>query len=220
MLKPFCLTIKNWCKDTHILLKSLYLIFGSYYLYRRFLFNSFNDLFIRSIRQDFFQMLENPLIRLFGSTVALASLFAIEIFGSVEQRPTPAIFVIVLVTRIDEIFGHDVSRHFQSGEITVKLASHSLARKTAGCPKFPCNETAGRLKCTENGSFYRFFIRARKLASSVVAEVRPPFLANESCFLVEELSVYTRHFLNNLSFDFVELAHARQSSSKLGFALA
>ena len=26
--------IKNWCKDTHILLKSLYLVFGRYYLYR------------------------------------------------------------------------------------------------------------------------------------------------------------------------------------------
>ena len=74
MLKPFCLTFKNWCKDTHILLKSLYLVFGSYYLYRRFLSNSFNDLFIRSIRQDFFQMLENPLIRFLGSAVALASL--------------------------------------------------------------------------------------------------------------------------------------------------
>ena len=74
ILKPFCLTIKNWCKDTHILLKSLYLVFGSYYLYRRFLSNSFNDLFIRSIRQDFFQMLENPLIRFLGSAVALASL--------------------------------------------------------------------------------------------------------------------------------------------------
>ena len=74
MLKPFCLTIKNWCKDTHIFLKSLYLVFGSYYLYRRFLSNSFNDLFIRSIRQDFFQMLENPLIRFLGSAVALASL--------------------------------------------------------------------------------------------------------------------------------------------------
>ena len=87
-------------------------------------------------------MLENPLIRFQGSSVALASLPAIEIFGSIEQRPTPAIFVIVLVTRVDEIFGHDVSRHFQSGEITVKLASHSLARETAGSSKFPCNETA------------------------------------------------------------------------------
>ena len=78
-------------------------------------------------------MLENPLIRFLGSAIALASLPAIEIFGSIEQRPTPAIFVIVLVTRIDEILGHDVSRHFQSGEITVKLASHSLAGETAGC---------------------------------------------------------------------------------------
>ena len=86
--------------------------------------------------------------------------------------------MIVLVARIDEILGHNVSRHFQSGEITVKLAS------------------------------------------SVVTEVRPPFLADESCFLVKELSVHTWHFLHNLAFDFVELAHARQSSSKLGFALA
>ena len=147
-------------------------------------------------------MLENPLIRFLGSAVALASLPAIEIFGSGEQRPSPAIFMIVLVTRIDEILGHDVSCHFQSGEITIKLASHSLARETAGCPKFPCNETAGRLKCTENGSFYRFFIRARKLASSVVSEVRPPFLADESCFLVEELSVHTRHFLHDLALPF------------------
>ena len=112
-------------------------------------------------------MLENLLVRFQGSAVALASLPAIEIFGSIEQRPTPAIFVIVLVTRIDEILGHDVSRHFQSGEITVKLASYSLdlrsssflqgrveasftllllrasvARETAGSSKFPCNETA------------------------------------------------------------------------------
>ena len=87
-------------------------------------------------------MFENPLIRFQGSSVALASLPAIEIFGSVEQRPSPAIFMIVLVTRIDEILGHDVSRHFQSGEITVKLASHSLAGETAGCPKFSRDETA------------------------------------------------------------------------------
>ena len=99
-------------------------------------------------------MFENPLIRLFGNAIALANLPAIEIFGSIQQRPSPAIFVIVLVTRIDEILGHDVSRHFQSGEITVKLASHSLARETAGCPKFSRDETAGRLKRAENGSFY------------------------------------------------------------------
>ena len=99
-------------------------------------------------------MLENSLIRFLGSAVALASLPAIEIFGSIEQRPSPAIFVIVLVTRIDEILGHDVSRHFQSGEITVKLASHSLAGETAGCPKFSRDETASRLKRAENGSFY------------------------------------------------------------------
>ena len=127
---------------------------------------------------------------------------------------------IVLVARIDEILGHNVSRHFQSGEITVKLASHSLARETAGCPKFSRDETACRLKRAENGSFYRFFIRTGVFASSVVAEVRPPFLADESCFLVKELSVHTRHFLNDFALDFVELAHARQSSSKLGFALA
>ena len=190
-------------------------------------------------------MLENPLVRFQGSAVALASLPAIEIFGSIEQRPSPAIFMIVLVARVDEILGHDVSRHFQSGEITVKLASHSLDlrsssflqgrveasftllllrasvfRETAGCPKFSCGETAGRLKRAENGSFYRVIIWARELASSVVTEVRPPFLADESCFLVKELSVHTWHFLNNFAFDFVELAHARQSSSKLGFALA
>ena len=147
-------------------------------------------------------MLENPLIRFLGRAVALARLPAIEVFGSVEQRPTPTIFMIVLVARIDEILGHDVSCHFQTGEITVKLASHSLARETAGCPKFSRDETASRLKRAENGSFYRFFIRARKLASSVVAEVRPPFLADESRFLVEELSVHTRHFLHNLALPF------------------
>ena len=147
-------------------------------------------------------MLENPLIRFQGSSVALANLPDIEIFGSVEQRPSPAIFMIVLVTRIDEILGHDVSRHFQSGEITVKLASHSLAGETAGCPKFSCDETTGRLKRAENGSFYRIFIRAGVFASSVVAEVRPPFLADESCFLIKELSVHTRHFLHNLALPF------------------
>ena len=147
-------------------------------------------------------MFENPLIRFQGSSVALASLPAIEIFGSVEQRPSPAILVIVLVTRIDEILGHDVSRHFKSGEITIKLASHSLSCKTAGCPKFSRDETASRLKRAENGSFYRFFIWAKVLASSVVAEVRPPFLADESSLLVKELSVQTRHFLHNLALPF------------------
>ena len=106
-------------------------------------------------------MLENLLVRFQGSAVALASLPAIEIFGSIEQRPSPAIFMVMLVTRVDEILDHDISRHFQPGEITVKLASHSLdlrsssflqgrvessftllllrasvAGKTAGCPKF------------------------------------------------------------------------------------
>ena len=33
ILNLFYLMIKNWCKDTHILLKSLYLVFGRYYLY-------------------------------------------------------------------------------------------------------------------------------------------------------------------------------------------
>ena len=165
-------------------------------------------------------MFENPLIRLFGNTVALANLPAIEIFGSIEQRPSPAIFMVMLVMRVDEILGYDVSCHFQSSEITVKLASHSLSGETASSPKFSRDETAGRLKRAENGSFYRVIIWARELASSVVTEVRPPFLADESCFLVEELSVHTWHFLHNLAFDFVELAHARQSSSKLGFALA
>ena len=147
-------------------------------------------------------MLENPLVRFQGSAIALASLPAIEIFGSIEQRPSPAIFMIVLVARVDEILGHDVSRHFQSGEITVKLASHSLAGETAGCPKFSRDETAGRLKRAENGSFYRVIIWARELASSVVTEVRPPFLADESCFLVKELSVHTWHFLHNLALPF------------------
>ena len=86
--------------------------------------------------------LKNPLIRFLGTAVALASLPAIEIFGSIEQRPTPAIFMIVLVARIDEILGYDVSCHIQSGEITVKLPSHSLARETAGCPKIARDETA------------------------------------------------------------------------------
>ena len=54
----------------------------------------------------------------------------------------------------------------------------------------------------ENGSFYRIIIRTRVLASSVVAEVRPPFLADESCFLVEELSVHTWHFLHNFALPF------------------
>ena len=144
-------------------------------------------------------MLKNPLIRLLGCAIALASFPAIELFGSIEQRPSPAIFMIVLVARIDEILGHDVSRHFQSSEITVKLASHSLSGETAGSPKFSCDETASRLKGAENGSFYRVIIWAGVLASSVVAEVRPPFLADESCFLIEELSVHTRHFLHNLA---------------------
>ena len=87
-------------------------------------------------------MLENPLARFLESAVALASLPAIEIFGSIEQRPSPAIFMIVFVARVDEILGYDVSCHFQSGEITVKLASHSLTRETAGCPKFSRDETA------------------------------------------------------------------------------
>ena len=87
-------------------------------------------------------MLENPLLRLFGSSVALANLPAIEIFGSIEQRPSPAVFMIVLVARVDEILGHDIGCHFQSGEITVKLASHTLSRETAGSPKFSCDETA------------------------------------------------------------------------------
>ena len=87
-------------------------------------------------------MLENPQIRVQGSAIALANLPAIEIFWSIEQRPSPAIFMVMLVTRVDEILGYDVSRHFQSGEITVKLASHSLSRETAGSPKFSRDETA------------------------------------------------------------------------------
>ena len=103
-------------------------------------------------------MLENPLIRLFGSSVALASLPAIEIFGSIEQRPTPTIFMIVFVARVDEILGHDVSRHFQSGEITVKLASHSLASEAAGSPKRTSAVNSSSFCMACHYSFTLFFV--------------------------------------------------------------
>ena len=56
--------------------------------------NQFNDLFIRSIRQDFFQMFENPLIRFLGSSVALASLPSIEIFGSIIHDSIHVLLVL------------------------------------------------------------------------------------------------------------------------------
>ena len=66
-------------------------------------------MFIRGIRQDFFQMLEIPLIRLFGSSVALASLPAIELFGSIELRPVPTAFRESCISAIlcHDVFGRE-----------------------------------------------------------------------------------------------------------------
>ena len=148
ILKPFCLTIKNWCKDTHILLKSLYLVFGSYYLYRRFLSNSFNDLFIRSIRQDFFQKLENPLIRFLGSAVALASLLGatgnhpayaplLKAMGAADERDD--VFASVCYCPITDLDHADMAYEWLYGNTesrkSLSASKQALSQKLAA--QFP-----------------------------------------------------------------------------------
>ena len=69
----------------------------------------------------------------FGGAKTQACLTTVKLLRGGEQRPTPAVFLTMLVGRIDKVFGHDIAAHLQTGDEAVELAAHLRACKATGC---------------------------------------------------------------------------------------
>ena len=97
----------------------------------------------------------------------------------------------MLVTRIDEILGDDAASHLQTGDAVVEAAAHLRPGKPTGGTQLASNEAPLFLKCQQDGLFDRPFLRCRKLAAPVVAEIRPPVAAYKPCLAGEEFAIDT-----------------------------
>ena len=79
---------------------------------------------------------------LLGRMLAQAGLSSVQLFRGSEQRPSPAIFASVPVSRIDEVLGNDAAGHLQTGDICIEAAAHVGSREAAGGTQFAGNQTA------------------------------------------------------------------------------
>ena len=145
---------------------------------------------------------EQPFKRFFRSALTLAGLFSVELFGRGEQRPAPAVFVAVLVYRIDEVLSDDAAGRLQSGHITVETAAHLRPCETTGGTKFSGNKTSMLLQSQQDGFFDTARLGGRVLAAAVVAEVGPPLTADEARLARKELAIDTVTFGHNGTFPF------------------
>ena len=156
------------------------------------------NLFLRSIGQDFLELIDNSLERFLWRTFTLTGLFPIQLLRSVQQRPAPAVFPVVLVARIDEVLRHDVRRHFQTGDVAVELRAHPFAVEAASRPQLAGDEAAACPQRVKDCALDGICVSVGELAASVVAEVRPPIPTYEARLLVEELTVHAGHLGHNL----------------------
>ena len=128
-------------------------------------------------------------VGLFRLTLASAGLAAIECLGRGEQRPSPTVFLSVLVGGIDKVLRHNAALHLQSCDIAVELTAHSWTVETACRPQLTGNETAMFLERKQDGFLYRPFFWHRIFVVPIVIEVGPPLTADKPGLLVEELTV-------------------------------
>ena len=147
-------------------------------------------------------MSEESLKRVFGCARTLADGFSVEVFGGRQQRPSPAVFAVVLVVRIDEIFGNDVASHLQTGDVAVELAAHLCACEATEVAKFSCDEAAIVAQGGEDGIFNCAFFGSGAFAAAVVVEVCPPFFSNKARFLIEKLAIDAVAFGHDSAFPF------------------
>mgnify|MGYP007069903741 CR=1 FL=1 len=77
-----------------------------------------------------------------GRATTLAGLAAHQPLGRGQQRPSPAIFAIVLVHRVDEVLGDDATGHLQTGDVSIEATAHLRTREAAGSTQLARNHTA------------------------------------------------------------------------------
>lgn len=91
------------------------------------------------------------------------------------------------VAWIDKILRYDVAGHLQPRDIGIETAPHLRSRETAGSPQFPGNLVSLNFQYVENRFFDAPFFRIGEEAPPVVAEIGPPFAADERGFSLENL---------------------------------
>ena len=79
---------------------------------------------------------------LLRGAVTAAGIAAQQLFGRGEERPSPAVFAVVLVDGIDKVFGDDAAGHLQAGDVAIKLTAHLWSCKAAGCTEFTGDQTS------------------------------------------------------------------------------
>ena len=147
-------------------------------------------------------MVKQPFKRFFWRAWALAGIFSIKLFGRGEQRPAPAVFVAVLVSRIDEVLGDDATGRLQTGDIAVETATHLRPCETACSTKLSGNETAMLLQSQQDGLLDAARLWGGVLAAAIVAEVGPPLAADEARLARKELAVDAAAFGHDGAFPF------------------
>lgn len=100
---------------------------------------------VGGLRQHLVQVVEHFRERLLGSAWATACLAAVELLGRGEQRPSPAILMIVPVARIHEILGHNEALHLQARDVGIEAAAHLRTGETACCTQLASDEAAKRM---------------------------------------------------------------------------
>lgn len=109
----------------------------------------------------------------------------------------------MLVVRIDKVFRHDVASVFEARNESVEASAHvRWLCQSASRPEFAGDEAAVFLQRFQYHSLDAVVGRSWKSATAPVAEVGPPFAADESCLAGEEFSVRTSAFAYGRAFPF------------------
>ena len=134
-------------------------------------------------------MVKQSLIRLLRRPLAAVVISSEQLFRCGQQGPSPAVFLAMLVERIDKILRHDVAAHLQACDIAVELTAHLGPRESAGGTQFTGDEAALLLERQQDGFLDAPLLGLRMRAAAIVAEVWPPLTADEPCLLREELAI-------------------------------
>ena len=97
----------------------------------------------------------DELSRLLGTVLALASLTTQQTLGSGEQRPAPAVFLSMLVARVDKVLGNDATLHLQAGDIGVEATAHFGPGEATHGTQLTRDEAAVFLQREQDGFFNR-----------------------------------------------------------------
>ena len=101
------------------------------------------------------QVVNDEFARLLGRVFTLACITAKETLGSGEERPAPAVFLSMLVARVDKILGHDAALHLQAGDIGVEATAHFGPGEATHGTQLTRDEAAVFLQREQDGFFNR-----------------------------------------------------------------